>query len=108
MLLPETIAHTLFGVRTQAIDPDEQRIWRLMEMMDGFDELRGNMYKVAVQRSRGDITEEEYQEKWDIYMEQMMAFHADADEEAEDAPTAEELLKAMESLGKEDELEQEK
>ena len=108
MLLPETIAHTLFGMRTQAVDSDEQRRWRLMEMKDGFDELRGNMYKVAIQRSRGDITEEEYQKKWDIYMDQMMAFHADADEEAEDAPTAEELLKAMESLRKEDETEQEK
>ena len=108
MLLPETIAHTLFGMRTQAVDPDEQRRWRLMEMMDGFDELRGNMYRVAMQRSRGDITEEEYQKKWNVYMDQMMTFQADAADEAEDMPTGEELLNAMESLRDEDELEPKK
>jgi hypothetical protein len=109
MLLPETIAHTLFGMRTQAVDPEEQRRWRLMEMKEGFNELRGNMYRIAIQRSRGDITEEEYAEKWKVYMDQMMSFHADADEEAENMPTTEEMLKAMESLQEqEEELEVEK
>lgn len=102
MLLPETIAHTLFGIRTQAVDPAENQRWRLMEMMDGFDELRGNMYRIAVQRSRGDITEDEYDTKQKVYMDQMLAFMADADEEAEDAPTTEELLKAIEALRIED------
>jgi hypothetical protein len=103
MLLPETIAHTLFGMRTQAVDPEEQQRWRLMEMMDGFDELRGNMYRIAIQRSRGDITEDEYTKKWEVYMDQMMIFHSDADEEAENMPTTEELLKGMESLREKDE-----
>lgn len=98
MLLPETIAHTLFGLRTQAIDPQEERRWNLLRMMKGFDELRGNMLRVTMQRSNGDIDEEEYNEKMNIYLDQLQKFHTDAIIEEEELPSIEEVLDAMDNL----------
>ena len=98
MLLPEAIAHTIFGVRTQALDVDEARRWKLLEMAEGFNELRGNMVKILMQRSNGDITEKEFDKKWIIYTEQLQKFHLDAITEEEDAPSTEELLGIIEEL----------
>jgi len=98
MLLPEAIAHTIFGVRTQAIDVDEARRWKLLRMAKGFDELRGNMLKVLMQRANGDINEKEFDKKWTIYTEQLQKYHLDAITEEEDAPTIEELLGVVEEL----------
>jgi len=98
MLLPEAIAHTIFGVRTQALDIDEARRWKLLEMAEGFNELRGSMIRVLMQRSNGDITEKEFDKKWIIYTEQLQKFHLDAITEEEDAPTTEELLGVIEEL----------
>lgn len=98
MLLPETIMHTIFGVRTQAIDPEASRRWSLLRAAKGFDELRGNMTKVLMQISNGDITEKEFDKKWTIYIEQLQQFHLDAIIEEEDAPTTEELLSLIEEL----------
>jgi len=98
MLLPEAIAHTIFGVRTQAIDVDEARRWKLLNMAEGFDELRGNMIKVLMQRSNGDITQKEFDKKWIIYTDQLQKYHLEAIKEEEDAPTVEELLDVVEEL----------
>ena len=98
MLLPEAIAHTIFGVRTQALDTDEARRWKLLRMAKGFDELRGNMIRILMQRSNGDITEKEFDKKWVVYIEQLQKFHLDAITEEEDAPTTEELLGVVEEL----------
>jgi hypothetical protein len=98
MLLPEAIAHTIFGVRTQALDVSEARRWKLLRMAKGFDELRGNMVKVLMQKANGDITEKEFDKKWIIYTEQLQKFHLDSIIEDEDAPTTEELLGVMEEL----------
>lgn len=98
MLLPESIAHTIFGVRTQALDVSEARRWKLLRMAKGFDELRGNMVKVLMQKANGDITEKEFDKKWIIYTEQLQKFHLDAIIEDEDAPTIEELLGVVEEL----------
>ncbi len=98
MLLPEAIAHTIFGVRTQAIDVDEARRWKLLRMAKGFDELRGNMVKVLMQRANGDITEEEFDKKYTVYIDQLQKYHLDAITEEEDAPTTEELLGIVEEL----------
>ena len=98
MLLPETIQHTIFGVRTQAIDPVESRRWSLLRAAEGFDELRGNMTRVLMQLSNGDITEKEFDKKWTIYTDQLQKFHLDAITEEEDAPTVEEILSLIEEL----------
>jgi hypothetical protein len=98
MLLPEAIAHTLFGARTQAIDPQEQRRWRLLELNEEYQELRGNMLKVLMQNNNGDITKEEFEKKWDTYIEQMQKLHTDTFEEEEDMPTTEELLEAIDNM----------
>lgn len=98
MLLPEAIAHTIFGVRTQALDIDEARRWKLLEMAEGFNELRGSMVRILMQRSNGDITEKEFDKKWIIYTEQLQKFHLDAITEEEDAPSTEELLGVIEEL----------
>lgn len=98
MLLPETIAHTIFGVRTQALDVSEARRWKMLRMAKGFDELRGNMVKVLMQKANGDITEQEFDKKWIIYTEQLQKFHLDAITEEEDAPTTEELLGIIEEI----------
>jgi len=98
MLLPEAIAHTIFGVRTQALDVDEARRWKLLRMAEGFDELRGNMVKILMQRANGDITEKEFDKKWTIYTDQLQKYHLDAITEEEDAPTTEELLDTIDEL----------
>ena len=98
MLLPESIAHTIFGVRTQALDVSEARRWKMLRMAKGFDELRGNMVKVLMQKANGDITEQEFDKKWIIYTEQLQKFHLDAITEEEDAPSTEELLGIIEEL----------
>jgi hypothetical protein len=98
MLLPEAIAHTIFGVRTQAFDEDEARRWQLLRMAEGFDELRGNMLKILTQRSNGDINEQEFDKKWGIYTEQLQKYHLDAITEEEDGPTTEELLGVIEEM----------
>jgi hypothetical protein len=98
MLLPEAIAHTLFGLRTQSIDPDEQRRWSLLRMQEGFDELRGNMLRLLIQRNNEDITEEQFDKKWDVYLEQMHSFHTDAIIDEDNAPSIEELLRTMNDL----------
>ena len=98
MLLLESIAHTIFGVRTQALDVSEARRWKMLRMAKGFDELRGNMVKVLMQKANGDITEQEFDKKWIIYTEQLQKFHLDAITEEEDAPSTEELLGIIEEL----------
>ena len=98
MLLPEAIAHTIFGLRTQAIDVDEARRWKLLNMAKGFDELRGNMMRVLTQRANGDITEEEFDKKYTVYIDQLQKYHLDAITEEEDAPSVEELLGVIEEL----------
>ena len=65
---------------------------------EGFDELRGNMVKVLMQKANGDITEKEFDKRWIIYTEQLQKFHLDAITEDEAAPTTEELLGVIEEL----------
>ena len=67
----ETIAHTLLGLRTQAIDPQEQRRWRLLEKRGQIKELRSKMVDITLRRKSGNITEEEYQKKRKQYIEQV-------------------------------------
>ncbi|KKM75685.1 hypothetical protein LCGC14_1387740 [marine sediment metagenome] len=92
ILLPEAIAHTIFGVRTQAVDTVESRRWKLLNAAKGFDELRGNMVRILMQQSNGDITVEEFDKKWKVYADQLQSYHLDAITEEEDAPTSEEIL----------------
>ncbi|MBN2591591.1 MAG: hypothetical protein JXA96_17125 [Sedimentisphaerales bacterium] len=98
MLLPETIAHTIFGLRTQAVDVEENRRWKMLRMADGFDDLRGNIMKIVMQRSNGDITEEEFEKKYNVYIEQLQKFHLEMIEEEENAPSIEELLDVINDM----------
>ena len=70
-LLPETIAHVLLGLRTQAIDPEEQRHWRLREKQGQIGEVQKNMRDAVLRWQSGNITDDEYFERRDIYLKQI-------------------------------------
>ena len=70
-LLPETLAHVLLGLRTQAIDPEEQRHWRLREKQGQIGELQKNMQDAILRWQSGNITDDEYFERRDILLKQV-------------------------------------
>lgn len=70
-LLPETIAHTIFGLRTQAIDPEMQRVWNSYGLNKQVQSLNKALIDIAIRRGRGNITEEEYERRQRIYTEQL-------------------------------------
>lgn len=70
-LLPETIAHTLLGLRTQAIDPKAQKYYGLWEKQRQIREVQSDMKNIEMRKRSGNITEDEYQEKREIYIKQM-------------------------------------
>lgn len=70
-LLPETVAHVLLGLRTQAIDPEEQRHWRLREKQGQIGELQKNMRDSILRWQSGNITDDEYFERRDVLLKQV-------------------------------------
>jgi len=67
----ETIAHTLLGLRTQAIDIQDQRKWRLLDKQGQIKELRNKMADITVRRQSGNITEKQYEKKKEQYLKQV-------------------------------------
>lgn len=68
--LPETIAHTIFGLRTQPIDVEESQRWRIYEKRTGIEELREQMRDAAIREGIGNITKKELDRRLKIYMNQ--------------------------------------
>jgi len=69
--LPETIAHTIFGLRTQPIDPQMQQAWNAYGLQDKFQALTKALIDIAIRRGQGNITEEEYESRQRIYIDQL-------------------------------------
>ncbi len=70
-LLPETLAHTLLGLRTQPIDVKDQQYYRLWEKERQIREIKSNMKDIEIRKEVGNITDDEYQRRREIYIEQM-------------------------------------
>lgn len=70
-LLPETLAHTLLGLRTQPIDIEDQKYYRLWDKQRQIREIQSNMSDIEMRKKVGNITEDEYQRRREIYIKQM-------------------------------------
>lgn len=68
--LSETIAHTVFGLRTQPIDVDEQKMFKIWDKQSRMQELESKMRDITVRFGAGNIDKEEYQKKRDQYLGQ--------------------------------------
>lgn len=60
---PETVAHTILGLRTQAIDEEEQYTRFLREKRDNIEELEGKLIRIEFEFSDGKISESEYKKR---------------------------------------------
>jgi len=69
--LPEAIAHTVFGLRTQAIDITMQRRFNMYKTQKNLSELQGKMIGLIQEHKYGRITREEFVEKRQQYINQM-------------------------------------
>ncbi len=72
-LLPETIAHTIFGLRTQPINVKEQKMFRLYDKQRQIQELQKNIKDIELRRRSGNIEQDEYEERKNTYIKQMEA-----------------------------------
>lgn len=70
-LMPETVAHTVFGVRTQPIDVKQQKRWRHWEKQGKIKELKAKLRDIAIRRNKGNITDEEYKQRKKQYLGQI-------------------------------------
>ena len=61
--ITEVVAHTVFGQRTQAIDVDQQRRFRIFDLKRKQKELRSKVFDATQRRRSGNITEVEYQKR---------------------------------------------
>ena len=66
-----TIAHTVFGLRTQPVDIEQQEKFLLMEKTGKVGELEGKIRKLILEFNANAITEEEYTKKRDQYFGQI-------------------------------------
>ena len=74
------VAHTLFGLRTQAVDPEQQAIYRQYEKMSQAQELEKKIADISIRETNGNITEEEYDQKREQYMEQIQSLFNEKEE----------------------------
>jgi hypothetical protein len=78
--LAPAIAHTVFGLRTQAIDPEEQALFRQFEKMRKAEELEKKISDIVIRAANGNITEEEYNERREQYMQQIQGLFTEGGE----------------------------
>lgn len=69
--IPETVAHTVFGLRTQAIDVREQQKWRLIEKSKKLKEFRSKLFNITQRKMTGNISVEEYDKLKEQYKKQI-------------------------------------
>ncbi len=70
-LLPETLAHTIFGLRTQPINVKEQKMFRLWDKQRQIQEVQKSIKDIELRRRAGNIEQGEYEQQKDIYIKQM-------------------------------------
>jgi len=70
-LLPETIAHTVFGLRTQPVNVKEQKMFRLWDKQRQIQEVQKKVKDIEMRRRSGNIDQGEYEQQKDIYIKQM-------------------------------------
>lgn len=75
--LAPTIAHTIFGLRTQAIDIEQQQRFNIAAKRAKVEELEKKMADIVVRFSNDNITEEEYEEKREQYFKQIQDILSD-------------------------------
>lgn len=69
--LAPAIAHTVFGLRTQPIDIEEEKIRRLRELRGKVDELGDKIRRLTLKESGGAIEKDEYEKKRGQYLKQI-------------------------------------
>jgi hypothetical protein len=58
--IPETLAHTVFGLRTQAIDPTESKMWYYKGVDKQIRLLNSQLYSLGAQLAKKRITQAEH------------------------------------------------
>jgi len=61
----------LLGLRTQAIDPQDQKYYRLWDKQRQIKELQGKMRDIEIRKKAGNIEVDDYQRRREIYIDQM-------------------------------------
>jgi len=69
--LPETIAHTVFGMRTQGIDVKEQKKFRVFDKQRQVEELSGKIKDITLRKSSGNMSQKEYDRLKEQYKNQI-------------------------------------
>jgi hypothetical protein len=69
--LPETIAHTVFGLRTQPIDVKRQKGYKYYERQKAVEELSKKLNTLGRERKVGRISEKEFIKKRNQYKKQL-------------------------------------
>lgn len=69
--LLETVAHTIFGLRTQAVDVVKQKRFRMYEKQRQIKELRSKFIDISQRYKSGNIDRKRYEEKRKQYFKQM-------------------------------------
>ncbi|MHC4620953.1 MAG: hypothetical protein ACYTEQ_24675 [Planctomycetota bacterium] len=59
-LLPETVAHTLFGLRTEAVDPNMAKLYQGKDFNRITGQMAGKLFKLRRDMELGRITQEEF------------------------------------------------
>jgi len=66
-----TIAHTIFGLRTQAVDPNLMAQWKIRGESAKIRELKAKLRDIAIRKEAGNITEEEFDKRRKQYIKQI-------------------------------------
>jgi hypothetical protein len=68
--IPETLAHTVFGLRTQAIDPKETKMWHYKGKAKQTGNLSSQLWGLSLKKARGKISDEEYEKQRKMLIDQ--------------------------------------
>lgn len=71
-LLPQTLAHTIFGLRTQPVDVDLQTMFKFGDKQAKFSELQQKMMNAIIQNTGGNISPENLDKEREQYIQQMV------------------------------------
>lgn len=66
-LKKEAIAHTVFGLRTQAVDPELQSIFAIKDKQKAIAELVGNIKNMQHEKAIGNVSQADYDRKMIAY-----------------------------------------
>ncbi len=69
--IPKALAHTMAGFRTQAVDPEETKMWYHKGKKKQMGGLSGQLRSLGIKKALGKITAEEYEQQKKILIDQM-------------------------------------